>query len=58
MNYLVTVYTYHPYKIELESRVEASNYGVAIRRGVVAFMKLDKIKGKKLEEVVAKARRM
>ena len=55
--YYVEVYTYHPYKIAHSFTEHGSSYAIAIKRAVDKFKKLDKLKGRKLKQVWATARR-
>ena len=56
--YLVNVYTFYPYKIEFTYTEKASNHAVAIARAVRKFRKEEKITGRKIKEVTAKATRL
>ena len=55
--YYVEVHTYHPYKIAHAFTEQASSYAVAIKRAIDKFYTLEKIKGRKLQQVWATARR-
>ena len=55
MNYLVVVSTYHPYKIEQSFTEKASTHSVAISRAIKRFRQSDRMKGRKLKEIAAKA---
>jgi len=55
--YYVEVYTYHPYEIEASYVEKASDYAVAIHRAINKFKKQDKLKGRKLKQIWATARR-
>lgn len=50
MNYLVMVWVYAPYKIDLERHVEAKNQFEAMEQVFAEFKELPKIKGKHLKE--------
>lgn len=50
MEYLVMIWVYNPYKIELERRVKASSQIVAMKKVLKEFKELPKIKGKHINE--------
>lgn len=49
--YIVTVWTYHPYKIEFVYRVKGSNFSVAVSRAIKLFRAEPRLKGKKFEAI-------
>ena len=56
--YLIKVHCYHPYKIETEERIQASNPATALARGIKLFRKDPRIKGKRVEEFMLSVRRI
>lgn len=57
-NFLVNIYTYLPYKREYEYRITTYDAHVAIARAFKMFRKEEMIKGKKLDEVCIKIRKI
>ncbi len=57
MHYIIVATINDPYPKKFEQRVNASNIGTAINRGIGAMRK-DELKGKRIKEIVVKAVRV
>ncbi len=55
--YYVEVHTYHPYKITQAFTEQASSYAIAIKRAIDQFKQQDKLRGRRLQQIWATARR-